>query len=150
MKISELRLTNILKDYEVREQEFEYAEVPGIAELFGYYIVFFRPARNLCNTVAISISSDEYVETSLIPVANLILRALDMNLKFGESTIEEINSIYGVADWKDDMIVDGYRYHYLIKPDLLMVFEIRKKVLWGLEIIADEEIVKDVVDVRRL
>ncbi len=41
MKINKLRLKDILKDYEVWEQEFEYAEVPGIAEIFGYYIVFF-------------------------------------------------------------------------------------------------------------
>ncbi len=73
-----------------------------------------------------------------------------MNLKFGESTLEEINSIYGTADWKDDIFVDGYRYHYLIKPDLLMVFTIRKKVLWGLEIFTDEEMVKDIADDRRL
>lgn len=120
MKINELRLKDILKDYDVWEQEFEYAEVPGIAEIYGYHIVFFRPQKELRGTVVIHIQE---IETpSLIHVANLVLTAMDMNLKFGETTIEEINSIYGTADWKLDDIVDGFRYHYLINPGLLSRF----------------------------
>ena len=139
MKISELRLKDILKDYEVWEQEIEYAGVPGIAEMYGYQIGFFRPQKELRSTVAINIQE---IETpSLIHVANLVLRALDLNLKFGETTIEEINSIYGIADYTDDMIVDGFNYEYYISPDLLIVFTIVKKVLWGLEIFTDEEMV---------
>ncbi|MDE7252857.1 MAG: hypothetical protein K2O32_07945 [Acetatifactor sp.] len=149
MKINELRLKNILKDYDVWEQEFEYAEVSGIAEIFGYHIVFFRPQKNLCNTVAINFQLQEIEDTlriHVVHVANLVLMAMGINVKFGETTIEEINSIYGTADFMDDpCLYDSITYYYLINPDLLMAFTITGKVLLGLEIVADEEMVKDIV-----
>lgn len=147
--IKELRLKNILDHYKVWEQEFEYAEVPGIAEIFGYQIVFFRPLKNLRNTVAISFSGIEE-DAFLIRVANSVLMAMEMNVKFGKTTIEEINFIYGTADFIDDPCMeDSIRYHYLPHPNLLMVFTFKGKVLWGVEIIADEEMVKDIVDARK-
>lgn len=40
LKINNLKLKNIVKNYEIEEHEFEYAGTNGIAELLGWQIVF--------------------------------------------------------------------------------------------------------------
>ena len=45
LKINNLRLKEIMKEYDVTEQEFEYSGVEGVAELLGWQIVFFQKKR---------------------------------------------------------------------------------------------------------
>lgn len=46
-------LRDVVKNYEVKEQEFEYAGTKGIAELLGWQIVFFHKMDDLVNTAAV-------------------------------------------------------------------------------------------------
>lgn len=88
-----------MKIYEIKEQEFEYAGTNGIAELLGSKIVFFEKS-DLVNTVVISF--DEIDNTELNNIANLILKSIDMNIRFGDN-VERIYSIYGIADLTDSL-----------------------------------------------
>ena len=68
MKINNLKLKNIVKNYEIEEHEFEYAGTNGIAELLGWQIVFFRKNENLNDTIAIAFN--EITSTELINISN--------------------------------------------------------------------------------
>ncbi len=145
MKINKLKLRDVVKNYEITEQEFEYAGTNGIAELLGWQIVFFRKKDDPVNTVALSFNEIDNIE--LINIANSILALIDVDVRFGDN-IEVINRLYGVADFTDNLYEDMIRYNYIISPQLLMVFGLKNNELSSLEIVADENIIKQIISVR--
>ena len=146
MKIQKSRLKDIVKNYEIVEQDFEYAGTKGIAELLAYQVIFFRKEDDLDNIVAISI--DEIEDARLFHTANVILKAIDMNIRLGDN-IETINGIYGKADFTDSIIENMIRYHYIISPDLFLSFGLRNNVLSSLEIVTDKNMIEEIVSVRK-
>ena len=92
MKINNLKLKNILKNYEIEEREFEYAGTNGIAELLGWQIIFFRKNENLNDTIAIAF--DEITSTELINISNSILNIMKMDIRFGDN-LDIIKHFYG-------------------------------------------------------
>ncbi|MCI8753190.1 MAG: hypothetical protein HFH66_17975 [Lachnospiraceae bacterium] len=146
MKINNLKLKNIVKNYEIEEHEFEYAGTNGIAELLGWQIVFFRKNENLNDTIAIAFN--EITNTELINISNSILNIMKMDIRFGDN-LDIINHFYGNADFIDSIYEDTLRYNYIISPDLYIVFDLTNNTLSGLEIITDENLINEIVNARK-
>lgn len=146
MKINNLKLKNILKNYEIEEREFEYAGTNGIAELLGWQIIFFRKNENLNDTIAIAFN--EITNTELINISNSILNIMKMDIRFGDN-LDIINHFYGNADFIDSIYEDTLRYNYIISPDLYIVFDLTNNTLSGLEIITDENLINEIVNARK-
>ncbi len=146
MKINNLKLKNIVKNYEIEEHEFEYAGTNGIAELLGWQIVFFRKNENLNDTIAIAFN--EITSTELINISNSILNIMKMDIRFGDN-LDIINHFYGNADFIDSIYEDTLRYNYIISPDLYIVFDLTNNTLSGLEIITDENLINEIVNARK-
>ena len=146
MKINNLKLKNIVKNYEIEEHEFEYAGTNGIAELLGWQIVFFRKNENLNDTIAIAF--DDITSTELINISNSILNIMKMDIRFGDN-LDIINHFYGNADFIDSIYEDTLRYNYIISPDLYIVFDLTNNTLSGLEIITDENLINEIVNARK-
>ncbi len=147
MKINNLKLKNIVKNYEIEEHEFEYAGTNGIAELLGWQIVFFRKNENLNDTIAIAFN--EITSTELINISNSILNIMKIDIRFGDN-LDIINHFYGNADFIDSIYEDTLRYNYIISPDLYIVFDLTNNTLSGLEIITDENLINEIVNARKL
>lgn len=146
LKINNLKLKNIVKNYEIEEHEFEYAGTNGIAELLGWQIVFFRKNENLNDTIAIAFN--EITSTELINISNSILNVMKMDIRFGDN-LDIINHFYGNADFIDSIYEDTLRYNYIISPDLYIVFDLTNNILSGLEIITDENLINEIVNARK-
>lgn len=147
MNIGELRLKDILTDYKIEEREFEYADVKGVAELFGWQIIFFRKQADLLNTIALSFSEIE--DENLISLANSILEHVDIDVMFGDS-LSKIIKIYGEANSFDNIYENMTRYNYLIDPSLFIVFGIKEDKMVYLEIITDKAMIDDVFNLREM
>ena len=141
MNIGELRLKDILTDYKIEEREFEYADVKGVAELFGWQIIFFRKQADLSSTIVISFSEIE--DDNLISLANSILEHVDIDVRFGDN-LSKIKKIYGEANSFDNIFENMTRYNYLIDPSLFIVFGIKEDKMVYLEIFTDEVMIDDV------
>ncbi|MDR0516478.1 MAG: hypothetical protein LBH25_05470 [Fibromonadaceae bacterium] len=146
MNIRELRLKDILIDYQIEEREFEYGDVKGIAEIFGYQIVFFRKQDNLSDTVALSFN-EIWEDDGLISLANYVLKYVDIDIMFGDK-LSKIRNKYGKADFLDKLYTNMTGYSYLIDAKLFIVFWVKKGRLVGLEIIADKEMANDIFNFR--
>lgn len=146
MEDLKIKLRDVVKNYEIREQEFEYAGTNGIAELLGWQIIFFRKMDDLVNTVAIFLN--EIDNNELINIANSILKFIDMNIKFGDS-VDVIKQIYGSADFTDSLYGEIIRYNYIISADLFIAFGLKDNILSCLEIITDENMIKEIISVRK-
>lgn len=146
MNINKLRLKDIVNNYKILEQEFEYAGIRGIAEILGYQILFFRKESDLNKTVVITF--DEIDNDELVGLANSILDNIGINVKFGDS-YKKIEKIYGVADFKDNIYENVNRLNYILMPRLFMSFGIKDNVLLSLEIVTDEHMIKEIVSVRK-
>lgn len=147
MNIGELRLKDILTDYKIEEREFEYADVKGVAELFGWQIIFFRKQADLLNTIALSFSEIE--DENLISLANSILEHIDIDVMFGDN-LSKIIKIYGEANSFDHIYENMTRYNYLIEPSLFIVFGIKEDKMVYLEIITDKAMIDDVFNLSKM
>ena len=145
MEELKIKLRDVVKNYEVREQEFEYAGTNGIVELLGWQIVFFYKMDDLVNTAAVSF--DEINNNELISIANSILKFMDINIKFGDS-VDVIKQIYGIANFTDSLYGEIIRYNYIISADLFIAFGLEDNILTSLEIITDENMIREIVSVR--
>lgn len=145
LHINQFKLRDIVKGYEIKEQDFEYAGMSGIAELLGWQIIFFRKKDDLDHTVVISF--DEIDSKELISISNAILKSIDMDIRFGDS-VEVINSIYGIADFTDNIYENVIRYNYNISSNLFIAFGVKDNKLWCLEIVIDEDIIKEIINNR--
>lgn len=146
MNIGKLRLKDILTEYKIEEREFEYADVKGVAELFGYQIIFFRKQDDLSNTTVLSFS--ELENDNLISLANSVLEHVDIDVRFGDS-LSKIKKIYGEADWFDNIYENMTRYNYLVNPSLFIVFGIKEDKMVDLEIFTDKVMIDDVFNLRK-
>ena len=145
LNINKLKLKDILKDYEIKEQPFEYAGTYGVAELFGWQIIFFKKQDVATHTVAVSFNDID--NTELIGIANLVLKFIDIEVRFGDN-INLINDVYGIADFTDNLYENMIRYGYIISPNLLMIFGLKDNTLSCLEIITDEIMIKEIINHR--
>lgn len=90
----------------------------------------------------------EINNNELISIANSILKFMDINIRFGDS-VDVIKQIYGIADFTDSFYEDMIRYSYIISADLFIVFGIDDNILTNLEIITDENMIREIVSFRK-
>lgn len=147
LNIGELRLKDILTDYKIEEREFEYADVKGVAELFGWRIIFFRKQADLLNTIVLSF--DEIEDDNLISLANSILEHVDIDVRFGDN-LSKIKKIYGEPNSFDNIYENMTRYNYLIDTNLFIVFGIEEDKMVYLEIFTDKVMIDDVFNLRKM
>lgn len=76
-----IKLSDVVKDYEVKEQEFEYAGTKGIAELLGWQIVFFHKMDDLVHTAAVNFSIKNSFYEDMIRYSYII--SADLFIVFG-------------------------------------------------------------------
>lgn len=144
IKINNLRLKEIMKEYDVTEQELEYSGVEGVAELLGWQIVFFRRKDDLLNTAAIWFF--EILDNEIKNTANIILKRLGIDLVFGKEI--EIEDNLGKADFVDDILEDTIRYGYVLSSSQYISIGLTNGKLSHLEIVNDETIIKEIISVR--
>lgn len=144
LKINNLRLKEIMKEYDVTEQEFEYSGVEGVAELLGWQIVFFRRKDDLLNTAAIWFF--EILDNEIKNTANIILKRLGIDLVFGKEI--EIEDNLGKADFVDDILEETIRYGYVLSSSQYISIGLTNGKLSHLEIVNDENIIEKIVSVR--
>lgn len=140
-----IKLRDIISNYEIKEQEFEYAGVEGVAELLGWQIIAFYKMDDLLNSVALAF--EQITSSELINISNLILECIDFEIRFSDGK-EEIEQYYGKANFIDDIYEDILKYNYILSSNYFISFGLKDNKLISLEIIMDEDIIKEVVDSR--
>jgi len=144
IKISDLRLKELMKEYDITEQELEYAGVKGVAELLSWKIFFFRKKDDLSKTVAayfFEIADSEIEET-----ANVLLERLGMDFRFGEEI--KVTDELGEPDFFDDVLENTIRYGYVLSPDRFISIGLTNGRLSFLEVVNDEQIIQEIISVR--
>ena len=144
IKISDLRLKEIMKEYNITEQELEYAGAEGVAELLSWKIGFFRKKDDLSKTVAVwffEIADSEMEET-----ANVLLERLGMDFRFGEEI--KVIEVFGKPDFFDEVIENTIRYGYVLSPDRFISIGLTNGRLSFLEVVNDELVIKEITSAR--
>lgn len=144
LNIKKFRLKEIMGEFDIIEQELEYAGFEGVAELLGWKINFFRRKSNLDNTVAIWFFDIVEKETQI--VANEILKRLKIDLQFGEC-VKDLGKL-GRPDMTDELLEDTIRYGYIVKPDFFVSLGLTDTRLTYLEIVNDEDIISEIQSIR--
>lgn len=144
LKINNLRLTELMSEYDITEQELEYVGREVVAELLGWQINFFRKKDDLLNTFYIWFF--DIVDNEIKGIANILLNRIGLELQFGKEidVIEEL----GEADFVDEIIENTIRYGYVLSADKFVSIGLTKGKLSYLEVLNDENIIKEIVSAR--
>ena len=65
-----------------------------------------------------------------------------------QDNVDVIKQIYGIADFTDSLYGEIIRYNYIISADLFIAFGLEDNILTSLEIITDENMIREIVSVR--
>ena len=98
LDISNLSLKALMTEYDITEQEIEYAGTKGSAELLGWRINFFKRWEDLSKTVAVwffDITGNDIEET-----ANILLERMGIELRFGGEI--NVSEVFGEPDFVDE------------------------------------------------
>ncbi len=144
IKISDLRLKEIMKEYNITEQELEYAGAEGVAELLSWKIGFFRKKDDLSKTVAVWFF--EIADSEMEENANVLLERLGMDFRFGEEI--KVIEVFGKPDFFDEVIENTIRYGYVLSPDRFISIGLTNGRLSFLEVVNDEPVIKEITSAR--
>ena len=144
IKISDLRLKEIMKEYNITEQELEYAGAEGVAELLSWKIGFFRKKDDLSKTVAVWFF--EIADSEMEENANVLLERLGMDFRFGEEI--KVIEVFGKPDFFDEVIENTIRYGYVLSPDRFISIGLTNGRLSFLEVVNDELVIKEITSAR--
>ena len=144
IKISDLRLKEIMKEYNITEQEFEYAGAEGVAELLSWKIGFFRKKDDLSKTVAVWFF--EIADSEMEENANVLLERLGMDFRFGEEI--KVIEVFGKPDFFDEGIENTIKYGYVLSPDRFISIGLTNGRLSFLEVVNDEPVIKEITSAR--
>ena len=146
LDISNLSLKALMTEYDITEQEIEYAGTKGSAELLGWRIIFFKRWEDLSKTVAVwffDITGNDIEET-----ANILLERLGIELRFGGEI--NVSEVFGEPDFVDEAIEKTVRYGYVLSSDKFISIGLTNGKLSFLEIVNDEPIIQEIISVRSL
>lgn len=144
IKISDLRLKEIMKEYNITEQELEYAGAEGVAELLSWKIGFFRKKDDLSKTVAVWFF--EIADSEMEENANVLLERLGMDFRFGEEI--KVIEVFGKPDFFDEVLENTIRYGYVLSPDRFISIGLTNGRLSFLEVVNDEPVIKEITSAR--
>lgn len=144
MNIRTLKLSNFIPDRLTIEKEFYYGDVYGIADLYGWQIIFFRE-NNLAETTAI-LMIDVFEDKQLLKFARAIIQKIGINIDFGSKENIMVD-LYGHPDFTDKTYEEVCKYIYVIDENLLVSFSIDDSLGFsGVEIIQNKNIIKEKID----
>lgn len=147
MNIYKLKISDILGEKNIYKQQFEYAGVEGIAQIYGWQILSFARKNNLDKTVAILLN--ELDNKEIIDIANTILRFTNIKVTIGDN-LNMIKRKYGKEYFIDIIYETIIRYNYLLLPDIFIAFGFMKNILCSVEIVNDKEIIENIVIYRKI
>lgn len=144
MNIRTLKLSNFIPDRLTIEEEFYYGDVYGIADLYGWQIIFFRE-NNLAETTAI-LMIDVFEDKQLLKFARAIIQKIGIKIDFGSKENIMVD-LYGHPDFTDKTYEEVCKYIYVIDENLLVSFSIDDSLGFsGVEIIQNKNIIKEKID----
>ncbi len=144
MNIRTLKLSNFIPDRLTIEKEFYYGDVYGIADLYGWQIIFFRE-NNLAETTAI-LMIDVFEDKQLLKFARAIIQKIGIKIDFGSKENIMVD-LYGHPDFTDKTYEEVCKYIYVIDENLLVSFSIDDSLGFsGVEIIQNKNIIKEKID----
>ncbi|WP_024470283.1 hypothetical protein [Treponema pedis] len=144
MNIRALKLSNFIPDRLTIEKEFYYGDVYGIADLYGWQIIFFRE-NNLAETTAI-LMIDVFEDKQLLKFARTIIQKIGIKIDFGSKENIMVD-LYGYPDFTDKTYEEVCKYIYIIDDNLLVSFSIDDSLGFsGVEIIQNKNIIKEKID----
>ncbi len=144
MNIRTLKLSNFIPDRLTIEKEFYYGDVYGIADLYGWQIIFFRE-NNLAETTAI-LMIDVFEDKQLLKFARAIIQKIGIKIDFGSKENIMVD-LYGHPDFTDKTYEEACKYIYVIDENLLVSFSIDDSLGFsGVEIIQNKNIIKEKID----
>lgn len=144
MNIRTLKLSNFIPDRLTIEKEFYYGDVYGIADLYGWQIIFFRE-NNLTETTAI-LMIDVFEDKQLLKFARAIIQKIGIKIDFGSKENIMVD-LYGHPDFTDKTYEEACKYIYVIDENLLVSFSIDDSLGFsGVEIIQNKNIIKEKID----
>ena len=144
MNIRTLKLSNFIPDRLTIEKEFYYGDVYGIADLYGWQIIFFRE-NNLAETTAI-LMIDVFEDKQLLKFARAIIQKIGIKIDFGSKENIMVD-LYGHPDFTDKTYEEACKYIYVIDENLLVSFSIDDSLgISGVEIIQKKNIIKEKID----
>ena len=111
MNIRTLKLSNFIPDRLTIEKEFYYGDVYGIADLYGWQIIFFRE-NNLAETTAI-LMIDVFEDKQLLKFARAIIQKIGIKIDFGSKENIMVD-LYGHPDFTDKTYEEVCKYLSLI------------------------------------
>ncbi len=125
-------------------QNLSYADIDGIADLIGYNITIFR--RKTVSVVA-AISIMDIDNSYLLNISDIVLKSINFPIGIGDSFSDMINA-FGYNYKVDDVLIDTFRYMYTVIGKYWLSVSISNDKVVGIEIIFDDEMIKDVIEVR--
>ncbi|BAV05625.1 hypothetical protein SAMN05421788_108229 [Filimonas lacunae] len=130
--------------YVGKVNNFDYAGIPGVAEVIGYHIIFFT----VKGKDGLSAISMEELEGNALftEIANKILAAIHCDVAIGEKR-EHVKKLWGEPDFKDDVFTGIERCYYLKKGVLLVAGFNRYQKGVSLECVMDEELIKNRISI---
>lgn len=119
------------------KEDFSYAEIPGTANTFGYYIMFFYMKGNV---EVLSIDSDIVDNSYTLAKANQILKFLEFDFQLGSPFVFK-NPFNQNYIYEDNVFEYQDRYYYLIDEQLIVLGISPKGILVSLEMVNNKQII---------
>ena len=104
-----LQACEVLPPTAIRQQDFQYGPVSGMAELVGFQIILFRSAGTTHNT-CLSIDWGENQNATILEIGQAILRQLGAKV-FLCDPLAAVKAVYGKAQ-ATRTLYDQTRTHY--------------------------------------
>lgn len=144
MNILTLRLSDFIPHSLIIEKEFYYCDIRGVADLYGWQIIFFRE-KDSSETIAISMT-DVFEDKQLLKFASIIIPKIGIEFDFG-SKEDIIVDKYGHPNFTDKTFEGVCKYNYMIADNLFVSFFIDDNLGFsGIEIIQNKSIINEKVD----
>jgi len=130
----------------IRQQDFKYGNISGIAEMVGFQIIFFRKTISEKNS-CLSIDWGENKNPIILAIAQSLLAETNSKLRLKDKLLD-IERIYGKANYTDDLYEGSVTYHYFNKrKDTLYSFGVDNSLgIVRIDLINDAEIVNERID----
>lgn len=170
MNIKDLSLKNLLDEDYIFEPDFNYADVPGSAELYGFDSVILYRKKDKKDVSVVRFHAILNYDKKLFYIANELIANMGFDIKMGDPLSKMIkkygnpNFIYYHEEdyeryyWRYSSDFYDYNdifyivhYHYLLSPDLLVCFGVPKsdKRITDLEIVNDRKMIAEIMEARR-
>lgn len=170
MNIKDLSLKNLLEEDYTFEPDFNYADVPGSAELYGFDSVILYRKKDKKDVSVVRFHAILNYDKKLFYIANRLISDMGFDIKMGDPLSKMVKK-YGnptfvyyheedyeryywrypsdFYDYNDIFYI--VHYHYLLSPDLLVCFGVPKsdKRITDLEIVNDRKMIAEIMEARR-